>query len=221
MCSVASTFYYGVGNDENLYGIFATKANLMGNSSFTPFVVVKDGYIVSACFYFYLGSVYGIIELEYSDFNTAALPSDKEIDFETRLVPTSYSELTIQDSTSSDSTSEDVEVNALEYFKKFFDDENIEEKLPFFGNVLGDTYGFGLTTVHISASTNRAKQAVVLYYDVPLGIDYTIDASLETIYEYLESLGFERNKNNEFHKGEIWVAPTDSSLDLLIYVWRG
>lgn len=220
MCSVASTFYYGVGNDENLYGVFATKASLSGNSSFTPYVVVKDGYIVCACFYFYIGSVYGIIEIEYSNFNSASLPSDKKIDFETRLVPTSYSELTIQDSTSSDNTSEDKEVNALEYFKNFFNDENIDEKLPFFGNVLGDTYGFGLTTVHIT-SKNQAKPAVVLYYDVPLGTDYTIDASLEAIYEYLESLGFERNKKNEFHKGDIWVAPTDSSLDLLIYIWRG
>lgn len=220
MSPVASTFFYGVGNDINLYGIFATEGYISSTSSFTPYVTVKEGYIVSACFYFYLGSMYGVVELNYSDFNTAALPSDTTIEFAQRNLPTSWSELTIQVSSESSTTDDDVEVNALEYLKEFYGDENIGEKMPFFGNVLGDTYGFGLTTVHIPTGGNVAKQAIVFYYDVPLDVNYTIDSSLDKIGEYLLSLGFTKNAHDEYEKDGIYVAPVDSSLDLVIYVWK-
>lgn len=220
MSPVASTFFYGVGNDINLYGIFATEGYISSTSSFTPYVTVKDGYIISACFYFYLGSMYGVVELKYSDFNTAQLPEDTKIEFTQRNVPTSWSELTIQVSSESTTTEDDTEVNALEYLKTFYNDENIGEKLPFFGNVLGDTYGFGLTTIHIPTGTGIAKQSVVFYYDVPLDVDYTIDSSLNKVGEYLLSLGFIKNANDEYSKDGIYVAPVDSSLDLVIYVWK-
>lgn len=220
MSSVASTFFYGVGNDINLYGIFATEGYISSTSSFTPYVTVKDGYIVSACFYFYLGSMYGVVELNYSDFNTATLPADTTIEFTQRNLPTSWSELTIQVSSDSSTTDDDTEVNALDYLKEFYNDENIGDKMPFFGNVLGDTYGFGLTTVHIPTGGNVAKQAIVFYYDVPLDVDYTIDSSLNKIGEYLLSLGFTKNAHDEYEKDGIYIAPVDSSLDLVIYVWK-
>lgn len=221
MSSVASTFYYGVGNDINLYGIFATRGYTSDTESFTPYVVVKDGYIVEACFYFYIGSIYGVVEMKYSNFNDTTLPTGVEVTFEKpRLVPTSWSELEIivsmDDSTS---TEDDKEVNALEYLKTFFDDEKIKEKMPFFGNPLGDTYGFGLTQVHITGA-NKAVKSILFYYDVPLDVDYTINGSLKKIEEYLITLGFEKNKYGEFKKGDIIVAPIDQSLDLVIYVWK-
>lgn len=220
MCGAASTFYYGMGNDINLYGIFATRGYTSQDTSFTPYVTVKDGYICEAGFYFYLGSIYGVVELKYGNFNDSALPADVAVEFETRQVPTSWSQLTIQVSSDSSSTTEDVEVNALEYLKEFYGNENIDQDMPFFGVPLGDTYGFGLTTYHIPAGTSVAKASVVFYYDVPLGIDYTIDEPLKQVKEYLLSLGFEKNSNDEFRKGDIWVAPVDSSLDLIIYVWK-
>jgi len=218
MCSVASTFYYGVGNDINLYGIFATTGYTSTNSSFTPYVTVKDGYIINSGFYYYLGSIYGVIELTYSDFNSTIL--GEEITFEPRLVPTSWSELTINVSSDSSSTAEDVETNALDYLKEYFDDPDIEDRMPFFGNPLGDSYGFGLTTVYIPSGSKKACIAIVMYYDVPLDIDYTIDSSLESIYEYLIDLGFEKDGNYIFTKDDICVQPVDSSLDLLVYVWK-
>jgi len=228
MSYVATTFYYGVGNDINLYGIFATTGYTSETSSFTPYVVVDNEtkYITEAGFYFYLGSIYGVIELYYSDFNETSMPSDINIEFEQRNVPTSWKELTIQKSLVEGGIEDDVEVNAFEYLKEFYEVENTEEAekefeelMPFFGNVLGDSYGFGLTTFHIT-SKNVSKQAVAFYYDVPLDLDYTIDSSLEAIEEYLVGLGFVENGAGEFHKDGIWVAPVDSSLDLFIYIWK-
>lgn len=220
MSSVASTFYKGVGNDIGLYGIFATRGVVSETYSFTPYVVVKDGYIIEAAFYFNIGTLYGVIEIEYSNFNTATLPSDLNVEFETRNVPSSWSELTIQVSDESSSTAEDYTMNALEYFKEFYNNDDIESTMPFFGIPLGDTYGFGLTTIYIPIGTKDARRAVVLYYDVPLDMNYTITSSLKLVEDYLLSLGFVKNANGEFSKGDICVAPTDSSLDLMIYIWK-
>lgn len=92
--------------------------------------------------------------------------------------------------------------------------------MPFFGNALGDTYGFGLTTIYIPKGQDKVKNAIVFYYDVPLDINYTIDSSLKEVENYLLSLGFVRDSNGNFKKGNINIAPTDYSLDLLIYVWK-
>lgn len=220
MSYVASTFYYGVGNDINLYGIFATEGMISATESFTPYIVVKDGYIVEACFYFYLGSMYGVVELDYSDFGTAKLPDGVTIDFATRRAPTAWNELMITVSGDVNSTVEDVEVNALEYLKGMYGDENIADRMPFFGTPLGDTYGFGLTTYHIPEGDSVAKKSVVFYYDVPLDMDYTINSSLTAIEEYLLGMGFTKNRYGEFTKDDIAVLPKDSSLDLMIYIWK-
>lgn len=221
MSTVASTFYYGVGNDINLYGIFATSQDYLWGQTYKPYVVVKDNYIIEAGFYYYVGSIYGIVELHYSDFNNAAMPEDVNIEFETRQVPTLWSQLTIEVSEEGSTTTEDdVTVNALEYLKNFYEDENIGEKLPFFGDVVGDTYGFGLTTMHLPPGGNMLLPAVMLYYDVPLGLDYTIDASIAAVEALLVEEGFIKNAHGWYQKGEICVAPTDSSLDFVIYIWK-
>lgn len=221
MCNVASCFYYGLGNDANLYGIFAAKGMISQTESFTPYVVVEDGYITDACFYFYLGSLYGVVELEYSNFNSEEISDTKELTFETRNVPKSWDELTIFVSSDSGSTQDDDEKNAKEVLIDFFDDEEICNKLPFFGNVLGDTYGFGLTTIRKPGEDKNGTHvpAIDFYYDVPLGIDYSIDQPLEDIGNYLLELGFIKNQYGEYYKGNIYILPVDSSLDLNIYVW--
>lgn len=223
MSGVASTFYRGVGTDSDLYGIFATKATIGSAEEFTPFVTIKDGYIQQACFYFYLGSMYGVSIVNYSDFDTATIPADVSVTFETRQVPASWSELTINASPSgSSTTTDDIEYNAVEYLKTFFGKDNIAELIPFFGDVLGDTYGFGLATTKIPGGSSVTKSAIVFYYDVPLDIDYTITSSMLAVREQLSEAGFVRNKYDEYHDEEngIWVAPVDSSLDFMIYVWK-
>ena len=229
MSAVASTFYYGVGNDIQLYGIFATTGYISSTESFTPFVVVEKvdgiGYIITeACFYFYLGSIYGVVEIKYSDFGTSEV-KEEEVSklqaplYETREVPTRWDELTIIVSNDQNSIAEDEELRADIALNEFFDDPEMAEKLPFFGKVLGDTYGFGLTTFHLPSGSDAAKPAIVFYYDVPLDMDYTIDDSLSLVYEFLVEEGFTRNARGEFVKGNLHVSPLDVSLDFTIYVW--
>ncbi len=224
MSSVASTFFYGVGNDINLYGIFATRGYTSETESFTPFVTIKDGYIVNACFYYNIGGLmYGVIEIVYSDFNSASVDPSYDISFETREVPTSWAQLEIIETLdTSSSTEDDVYVNALDYFKKAFSDENIADRMPFFGNAIGDTYGFGLTTYYRPAGSSIMKPAVVLYYDVPLDTDYTITTSIKAVQNYLKELGFEQSQTDSttFVKGDIAVVPVDENLDFMIYVYK-
>lgn len=224
MASVASTFFYGVGNDINLYGIFATRGYTSETDSFTPFVTVKDGYITEACFYYNIGGLmYGVIELVYSDFNSATVEAEYQPTFETREVPTSWAQLEIiQTEGTGSSTDDDVPVNALEYFKTAFGDENIAERMPFFGEVLGDAYGFGLTTYYRPAGSQIMKAAVVLYYDVPLDTDYTITSSIVAVQEYLKAQGFTQSQTDSttFVKGDIAVVPMDENLDFMIYVYK-
>ena len=229
MSSVASTFYYGVGNDIQLYGIFATTGYLSANETFTPFVVVEKvdgiGYIITeACFYFYIGSIYGVVELKYSDFGTAEIEEEEATKleaplYEVREIPTSWNELTIVMSNDESSIEEDEEMRADLALNEFFDDPEMAEKLPFFGKVLGDTYGFGLTTFHLPSGSDSAKPAIVFYYDVPLDMDYSIDDSLALVYEFLVEEGFTRNARGEFVKDNLHISPLDVSLDFTIYVW--
>lgn len=223
MSGVASTFYYGMGNDIALYGIFATEGYIStGNNgaltSFTPFVTVKDGYIIEAGFYFYMGSIYGMVDIEYSDFQTAALPEELECEFIPRQVPSSWEELEIIVTGIGDSTSDDQPKPAPEVMQEFFGVEGIDKQIPFFGEVLGDTYGFGMTTVRVHQS--GTNQTIVFYYDVPLDTDYTITSSMNAVREYLLGLGFKRNAQNEYRKDGLVIEPVDSSLDFTIYVWR-
>ena len=228
MSAVASTYYYGVGNDIQLYGLFATVGYISATEDFTPYVVVdnESKMIIESGFYFYLGYLYGIIEIEYYGFNDSKIPEDVSISFEKREVPTSWKQLEIYKSSVSGNTEDDKAFNAVDLFKELFKvEEGIEaeeeflERLPFFGTPLGDTFGFGLTSYHMD-SNKRNHECISLYYDVPLDVDYTIDSSLQAIEDYLISLGFVKNTYGEFSKGDICVAPVDSSLDLFIYIWK-
>ncbi len=223
MCPVASTFYHGVGNDIQLYGMFATEGRISADTTFTPYVRVQDGYITEACFYFYIGEIYGVVEIKYSDFNSAELPVSVEEQLgatPARQLPTAWEQLTIQVTGDFSSTGKEEEQNALTYLTTLFGSEELARKVPFLGNVLGDTYGFGMSTTHLIAGESSPHSAVVFYYDVPLDADYTIDSSLMKITVYLTSLGFEADANGVYHKDGIAVQPVDSDLDLTVYVWK-
>ncbi len=220
MCSVATTFYHGIGNDIALYGIFATDyIYVSGQTYYTPYVVVKDGYIIETGFYFDIIQISGHIVVSYSDFGTATMPEGVDVSFTPRQLPTSWSELTVQVLGGNDGNG-DVEVNAMAYFTELFESAETAAEVPFFGDVLGDSYAVGMTTIRMPASSNVAKHSVALYYDVPLDADSTINSSLEKLDDFLTGLGYTRNRYGEYEKGEIVVVPTDTSLDLFIYVWR-
>ena len=228
MNPVASTFYYGVGNDINLYGIYASTGYISNTESFTPYCVVDNETkeLLSTGFYYYLGYLYGVVEITYTDYNNTIVPEDANIEFVTRYVPTSWSELTITKSDLSSSTADDYEVNALEFLYEFFglmegtpEAEQFLIDMPFFGDALGDSYGFGLQSYHID-SQNKNNPAITFYYDVPLDVDYSINSSLEKIEEFLLQEGFVKNSAGEFNKGNIWIAPVDQNLDFIIYVWK-
>lgn len=219
MSPVASTFFRGVGNDDALYGIYATEGRTSQTSSFTPYVVVKDGYIVESGFYYYLGYMYGVIEIEYKDFNKATVPEEVTQALgamQPRQVPTSWSQVNII--TTPDSSDEENVENGLVYLKDFFKDEDIEDNLPFFGDALGDTYGFGLTT--FKRVGDATKQCIVFYYDVPLDTDYSIESSMNQVKELLVQRGYVKGENDVYTKDGLAVQVVDSSLDLNIYVWK-
>ncbi len=220
MCPVASTFYYGVGNDIQLYGIYATLGYLNG-SPFTPYVTVKDGYIIESGFYFFLGEIYGIVMIEYSDFNTAELPEGVDIDFTAREVPSAWNQLTIIDDGADEGTTEDdVEIPADTFFNDFFDSADAATEIPFFGDFLGDTFGFGMTVIRVAQGENMAKDNIVLYYDVPLDDQYGITSYVEGLQQLLLAEGYTRTVYGEYQKGSIIISPVDSSLDLMIYIRR-
>lgn len=223
MCNVASTFYYGVGNDMPLYGLFAMYYPYLSTSM--PYVVVKDGYIVETYFFYFLGDMYGEVVISYSDFtdyDEVEVPETFKADlfenFVPREVPSSWSALTVIDETYNGN---DEEKPAHEFFTSLFGSEADANNLPFFGEVLGDTFGFGLATYYSPSSANRKNvQSVVLYYDVPLDADRSIDSTIKKVQIYLVQNGFEKNSHGEYVKGNISVLPYDSSLDFLIYVWK-
>lgn len=221
MSPVASTFYCGVGNDDALFGLFATEGRISQNSTFTPYVTVKDGYIIESCFYYYLGYMYGVIEIDYKDFNMTQMPmyvDEKLATMETREVPDKWEQ--VQIITTPDSTDTEHMENGLVHLQNFFDDADIAEKLPFFNLALGDTYGFGLTTYKAPPHSSNMVPAIVFYYDVPLDVDYSLESSIKAVKKLLTDNGYTRDKDDVYSKGEIRVQVVDSSLDLNINVWR-
>ncbi|MDE7439883.1 MAG: Ig-like domain-containing protein [Clostridia bacterium] len=220
MSYVASTFYYGVGNDWPLYGLFAMRYNMLAD--YTPFVVVQNGYIVQTGFFYFLGDMYGEMVVSYSDFDTAEMPDTfkselfEDGNYVPRTPPASWAELTVIDETYGGN---DAEVNALDYFTEMFGEEGVKD-LPFFGEILGDTFGFALANYRKPGGTTMQVPTVTLYYDVPLEADRTIDRTIKSAQEYLVRLGFVKNQYGEYVKGSVSAMPVDSSLDFCIYIWK-
>ena len=252
MSPVASEFYYGLGNDVQLYGVFAqqgTVKGINGSQPFTPFLTVEQvngkWYITGACFYYYLGYMYGVVFIEYSDFDAATISTsvtDKLSELAVRQTPVSYDEMEVIVSNDPTATA-DYNLNALEYFASVFKadeykaakaiedetarknaidalKEEMKGKIPFFGNVLGDTFGLAMTQLYMPSGQNIAKFALQMYYDVPLDTNYTIESSVKKVCEYLESLGFVKDAYGSYYKDDIGIRPMDKDLDMMIYVWK-
>lgn len=223
MMQVATKFYNDVGNDgTNIYGIYAALGYIDQQTSFTPFLEVEeiDGepYITSAAFFFNLYIMNGLVEIHYGDFNNAEIPEDIKIDFDTRALPEYWTDEVITVRDMGDGTGEDTEVNLFGYFKdEMFKGANIgEDEYPFFDEVLGDTFGFAFTEI---LQKDGAHRGAILYYDVAMDLDYTLNSSLNKIDEYLTKKGYTRNKKGEYSNGSIGVRPMDNNLDLMIEIW--
>lgn len=216
MCNVASTFYFGVGNDMPLYGLFAMRYDMLAD--YTPYLVVQDGYIIEAGFFYFLGDMYGEVRIHYTDFNAAQLPEDLSFEgFVPRSAPASWSQLTVIDQTL---YGNEEEINAHQYFTKLFGSETVANALPFFGEILGDTFGFALASYRAPGGMSNQVETVILYYDVPLDSDRSIDSSIKSVQIFLENNGFEKNAHGEYVNGMISALPYDSSLDFIIYIWK-
>ena len=215
MVGVASTFYKSLGNDISMFGIFAS--DTYDGYYVPPRVYVKDGYIVRAEFVYNVGDyMYGIIELEF-DYETATLPDDVNVAFETRQLPTSWSDLVIREDPDDEEGFE-----ALTYMReKLFDDNTVE--IPFFSEVLGDSYGFGAYIprgVPLDNGSTLYAPSVSFYYDVPLDSNYSIESSLAKVRTFLKENGFKLNARGHWVKEgtNIVIDVEDNELDLYIHV---
>lgn len=239
MSSVATLFYHGVGNDVALYSIFATVASI-GSTEFATYVDVQkvngEYYIVASGFYYSIDAqgFYGVVDITYSDFNSASISENVATAvnaFETKKTPSSWADVSIIISSDSNDM-----IPADQYFKDYFFGKGgvpaltgIEiDEIPFFGdadNGLGDCFGLGMPQKFIksTAEGNKTLDTLKLYYDVPLGMDYTIDASIETLDKFLKLNGFEKatDGSGEYRKTgcNLVIKPADESLDLFVYIW--
>ncbi len=216
MCNVATTFYYGVGNDMPLYGLFAMRYEILAD--YTPYVVVQDEHIVQTGYFYFLGDMYGEMVVNYYDFNTAELPDEFRQDlmdgFVPRVVPSSWNEHVVINETEGGNREE---INAEQYFSELLGEG---AELPYFGEILGDTFGFALANYRSPGGISYQVKTVAIFYDVTLEADRSIDGAIKRTQEFLVQNGFTKNQYGEYVKGDISVLPYDSSLDFLIYVWK-
>lgn len=220
MCYVASTLYQGFGSDYPLYGLYSTKGSVNGNTNYVPQVTVSnDGYITYATFYFNMGIMYGIVELEFYDFDTTTLPEEAtSIQFTPKVVPTSWADVDFYYSAenlgTNDSTlpGDQALTNVL--------GAEVLDVLPFFDNVLGDTFGLALNTLYNVPGTGVYTPCYQIYYDVAVDADYSLNKSLAKVKQELIDEGFVRNSYGGYDKDGYTVLPVDSSLDLYIYVFK-
>lgn len=228
MYSVATTFYKGLGNDIALYGIFATKG-YVNNVEFKPFVTVDtDGKIAGAGFFYSMSYMYGVMLVEYTDFNDAEnAVIDPAIEAAidataVRQLPTSWEQLTISETVENVEHAYKVTDYLPTYFTKAGTPMSEGAVLPFFGSAdcLGDTYGFGMPTYY-TPSGQTAKRAILFYYDVQLDIDASIQSSLDKVDTFLKGLGYTSNVHGEYRceDNNLVIVPTDNSLDLIIYLY--
>lgn len=228
MNTVATTFYKGLGTDMQLYGMYASKQfpqAALSVTNYTPYVIVNDeGYIVSANFYYNLYYFYGVIEIDFKDFNTAELPdgiSESDVTFETRNVPSSWEHLELIDTKNTDDTGDDEQVRADLFMADFFDDPDAASEIPFFGNALGDCFGFGMPGTRRLSWETRSNNVISLYYDVLLDLDYSIDSSIDKVEKYAVSQGYTLGAHGIYEKGDYRLQAVDNgSMDLYVYIWK-
>lgn len=239
MCQVATTLYKGIGNDVSMYGIFAKVAADTSGNRIAPYIIVKkvDGkwYFDYAAFYYDLGLMTGAIQLQFSDYDSATLESSIVTKIEatkTRELPANWNEVYITVPASGSTPETNVPAGDFMFGggsqKAYFGNTLFAisgAEIPFFGDkdCLGDTFAVGMASyfnvTDESTGSTVQQNAILLYYDVPLDIDYTITTSLDTIRKYLTDKGFAASGNGTFRKGNLCIRPFDSSLDFMIYIW--
>lgn len=236
MCYAASTMYLGIGNDVALYGMFAS-TGVFGNIDPTH-VVVKTvngkPYITAAEFYYYLGSVAGLVTITYDNFvdsgseitaeTTVPEAQKARIDgIATRQLPSSWDQLNVVIKKKNPATLK--EEDAPQRLSDYFNGKaaGLATLIPFFGSeeALGDTFGFAVDSTARRGDLGYLTNCVYLYYDVPLDSNYTIDSSVARAKALLTKQGFKVNDYGEFvnDEGTLVISVTDESLDLIIYVW--
>ncbi len=212
---VATEFYRYVDVLDQLYGMYASVGNT-GSGYIRPSVTVKDGYITEMQFYYYMGYVSGVIEIEFSDFNTATIEED--ITFTTREVPTSWDGIPFNEYDDGESGG----AMFLPYAQNYL---QTKEEIPFFGAALGDCFAWARDTFYSSAG--RARRAICIWYDIPTDLDYTIGSSLKKVRDWLVGQGYEQTdmkegsagNTYEYSNGTLGIAVEDSQTLLYIYVW--
>lgn len=215
MFMVATEFYHYVDILDQLYGMYATLGST-GTRYIRPSITVKDGYITEMMFYYNMGYLSGVIEIEFSDFNTATI--DKDISFTEREVPTDWSG-TFFNPQDKELATEPFEKHAKEYLKT-------EEGIPFFGDALGDCFAFAMEYFYRD-SKGKTHTAVSLWYDIPADLDYTIDSSINKVKAFLEANDYtasgvkegENGTSYEYEGKKLSVAISDEQAQLFIYVW--
>ncbi len=213
---VATEFYRYVDVLDQLYGLYATVGNT-GSSYIRPNITVKDGYITEMEFYYYMGYVQGVIEIEFSDFDTAAIADP--IELTPREVPASWEGILFNAYDDGEFAGQMFLPYAQEYL-------GTTETIPFFGEALGDCFAWAIDAFYRSNS-GRTHKAVELWYDVPADLDYTITSSIDKVCDWLETQGYEKTATKEGSGGMIYeysnsklgVAVKDSQGLLYIDVW--
>ncbi len=243
MTQVATTLYKSLGTDYQLYGIFAKVAQNTSGQTIPPYIVVKKGddgkwYIEYAAFYYDMGLMQGLVQIEYGDYNAATIDDATKAAIDaagTRELPKEWNDVQIVTTVTDEESGKTKDIytpagdfmiggNGAEgYFgTKLFAIRGAE--IPFFGDkdCLGDTFGVGSESYFTATDTtgNGYKQeAMDLFYDVPLDLDDTITTSLEKVYKFLVDKGFVKGTDSVYRKGNLCIKAVDSSLDLHIYIW--
>lgn len=219
MLNVATTLYKGLGNDQSFYGIFANST--YRSRAFVPYVTVNaDGYISSASFSYYTSSVHGEIKLAYRDFDSATLDNSitaklDAIKNNPRVAPDAWNDITIN------VPRENRVSQAGEYLISLFD-ESITERLPYFGAAVGDTFNEGEVSFR-SITVNGKRVSVgtiILFFEVPIDINYSIDSSLQKMNALLVDNSFATTDGSIYTNDNISVEVKEDQMRLFIYIWN-
>lgn len=217
MMRVANEFYCGMDVDDELFGLYATYL-YTGSGYMLPYVTVDDATeeIVGAGFYYDMASINtGSVSIEY-DFGEV---KPKDIDFTARQMPTSWEGFPCHIAESD----EEDRRPALDYFEEHLGTQDV----PFFGEALGDTYGFVTSQLYRPISwgainPNMQVLAVSIYYNVPLDADYTVTSSMDAVKAMLLEDGYTLvdGADYEFTNGVLGIAVADVDQDFMVYVWK-
>ena len=184
--------------------------------------------------------MYGVVIIDYSDFNKTTIDADKAAEIaqsKYREIPTSWNQINITEGSGADER----QIPFDEYFTKYFSADGVGKyplkdgktvnDIPFIGDPdsgLGDRYALGMSVLY-SAQYRQTdgtyktvrRNTLKLYYDVPLDLDYTTDSSLKKVDALLTSKGFVADENGEYRNPDINVVikPVDESLDFFVYIW--